>query len=72
MCREPLPVELAVLPCGHPLCHACTLRLIDRGAASRVRFRVWVSGACLRSPVSAPPSLLVSVHVSAVFVRDLC
>ena len=36
VCQDALPAELAVLPCGHPLCHACCLRLVDRGAALRV------------------------------------
>ncbi len=43
VCQEALPAELAVLPCGHPLCHACAIRLVDRVAANRVGGFVAVS-----------------------------
>lgn len=35
VCHEVLGKEVVVLPCGHSLCHACTVRILERSAANR-------------------------------------
>ena len=38
VCHEPLAEELVMLPCGHALCHPCSVKLTELGHASpRVR-----------------------------------
>ena len=38
VCHDPLAEELVMMPCGHALCHPCSVRLTEVGHASpRVR-----------------------------------
>ena len=53
VCHDPLGVEVVVLPCGHPLCHGCTLRLLER---SRVP-------ALPRHPFRCPPTKLCQLEL---------
>ena len=62
VCQEALAAELAMLPCGHPLCVRCQMALIDRLPGNLPR---------ARSPSSEQQlcGMLCAVHAAHVRLR---